>query len=270
MKKRIAIHSVPRSGSTWLGSIFDSHPNVIYKFQPLFSYALKDYLGVDASKEEILDFFLKLESTKDDFLDQNEAKEKKIVPDFFKENTTAVVYKEVRYHHLLRNMLEKDDELIVIGLVRNPLAVIHSWLNAPKEFKKELGWKVEEEWRNAPKKNANKLEEFNGFEKWKEVTLLFEQLEKDFPERFYLVRYDDLLQQTTATVKDLFKFAGLPCTRQTKEFLKASRSSSVKDAYGVFKKKEKDDKWKKELPRAIIKSITSDLQGRELAKYLIK
>ena len=24
--KRIAIHSVPRSGSTWLGSIIDAHP----------------------------------------------------------------------------------------------------------------------------------------------------------------------------------------------------------------------------------------------------
>ena len=42
---KVAIHGVPRSGTTWLGSIFDSSPNVIYRNQPLFSYAFKSYLS---------------------------------------------------------------------------------------------------------------------------------------------------------------------------------------------------------------------------------
>ena len=43
--KRIAIHSVPRSGSSWLGQILNSSLKVCFRFQPLFSYAFKDYLN---------------------------------------------------------------------------------------------------------------------------------------------------------------------------------------------------------------------------------
>lgn len=264
MRKRIAIHSAPRSGSTWLGSIFDSHPNVIYKFQPLFSYALKDYLTPGSTIGDIMDFFSKLESTKDDFLDQKEAKRKNIMPHFGKTETTAIVYKEVRYHHLLENMLEKDGELMVIGLIRNPLAVIHSWLKAPKEFKKELGWKVKEEWRFAPSKNLNKPEEFNGYEKWKEVAFLFERLQNQYPDRFYLQDYNTLLTQTTKSVHKMFEFAGLEFTEQTKSFLSDSRRKEDPNAYGVYKTKVIDDQWKMGLPEYIIDEIKMDPEFKQL------
>ena len=51
--KLIAIHSMPRSGSTWLGSIIDSHPHICYKHQPLFSYCLKGYLDETSDYEKI-------------------------------------------------------------------------------------------------------------------------------------------------------------------------------------------------------------------------
>jgi hypothetical protein len=171
--KKVAIHSVPRSGSTWLGSIFDSHPNVAYRYQPLFSYTHKGVLTPNSSKKEIDTFFQDILYTTDDFVLQKAAIEAGKIPSFFKESPTHIVYKEVRYHHILSNLLEQDNEIIVIGLIRNPFAVIHSWLNAPKEFRKDLGWKEMEEWQFAPKKNLNKPEEFNGFEKWKEVRDLF-------------------------------------------------------------------------------------------------
>ncbi len=34
----IVIHSVLCSGSSWLGEIINSSPNVLYQFQPLFSH----------------------------------------------------------------------------------------------------------------------------------------------------------------------------------------------------------------------------------------
>ena len=55
--KRIAIHSVPRSGSSWLGQILNSSPKVCFRFQPLFSYAFKDYLNEKSSQEDIMTFF---------------------------------------------------------------------------------------------------------------------------------------------------------------------------------------------------------------------
>ena len=73
---KIAIHSVPRSGSTWLGSIFDSCPNVKYALQPLFSYAYKDYLSLNSTSEDIQSFFEELKVSDDDFINQIEAKNK--------------------------------------------------------------------------------------------------------------------------------------------------------------------------------------------------
>jgi hypothetical protein len=268
MMKRIAIHSVPRSGSTWLGSIFDSHPRVAYRYQPLFSYAFKGRLTPQSSKADILSFFQELKASDDNFITQQEDKNKGIVPQFEKEAAEAIVYKEVRYHHILGNLLNKDDELKVIGLVRNPLSTLHSWLNAPKEFRPELGWKIEEEWRFAQKKNENKPEEFNGYEKWKEAALVFEQLKSTYPDRFYLLHYQQLLTDTERTVQQLFDFAGLDYCEQTQKFLRASREVDVADAYGVFKTKVTDRAWEKDLDTSIVDYITRDLENTPLSKYL--
>ncbi|NJL77038.1 MAG: hypothetical protein HC892_20515 [Saprospiraceae bacterium] len=81
--------------------------------------------------------------------------------------------------------MNQDKGVKIVGLIRNPLSVINSWLKAPKEFKRELGWNELEEWRYAPSKNLDRKEEFNGFEKWKEVALLFIQLQQVYPEKIY-------------------------------------------------------------------------------------
>ena len=262
--KRIAIHSVPRSGSTWLGSIFDSHPNVAYRFQPLFSYGHKSQLNEKSTKCDIDRFFNDILNTTDDFVLQKEAIAKNIVPKFKKDNPTHIVYKEVRYHNIIENLMEQDCELIIIGLVRNPLAVINSWLQAPKEFKKELGWKESEEWRYAPKKNLNKPEEFNGFEKWKEVSYLFLKLNEKFPERFKLVNYDELISNTQKIVEELFEFSNLKLIQQTIDFISTSKTSENNDAYSVYKIKTSDVAWKKTLPDYISNEIINDTDFKKL------
>jgi hypothetical protein len=266
--KKIAIHSVPRSGSTWLGSMVDSSPQTVYRFQPLFSYAHKGQLDENASLDEINIFFKDIWHTDDFFVLQQEAKARQIVPQFPKVNPTHLVYKEVRYHHIIENLLVKDPEIFIIGLVRSPFATIHSWLNAPKEFKKELGWKVAEEWRNAPLKNLNKPEEFNGYEKWKEVTKLFVRLREEYPNQFYLLSYEELLKNTEDAMKKVFDFCGLNFSDQTESFVKKSTSNAVKDddAYSVFKSKSKDDAWKKDLPGFIVETIKADPDFTSLNK----
>ena len=268
MKKRIAIHSVPRSGSTWLGAIMDSHPSVIYKYQPLFSYALKGYLTSESGKDEILSFFNKLEFIHDPFLDQKESKERNIIPVFNKETPEAIVYKEVRYHNILSNIMAKDGKLKVIGLIRNPLSTLFSWYTAPKEFRRDLGWDFEKEWRFAYLKNEGRKEEFNGYEKWKEVALLFESLNINYPDRFYLLMYSDLIKETELNIKKLFDFIDLPYHSQTQNFIKDSRKNNINDSYGVYKIKSSDDQWKYKLPENIVDYIIHDLKGTVLEKYL--
>ncbi len=266
--KRIGIHSVPRSGSTWLGTIFDSHPQVIYKYQPLFSYKLKGFLTEDSSQEKIREFFKILETAEDDFMDQEEEKKRGIIPSFEKrEEAEAVVYKEVRYHHILKNMLSKDHQIKVVGLVRNPLSTLHSWYNAPKEFNKKE-WKFGEEWRKAPKKNKGKPEEFYGYEKWKEVALLFEELTSAFPDQFLLVRYDHLLENPISKTAEIFDFTGLEIEEQTKNFISNSRNRSMKDAYSVYRTKKTDDAWKGNINSEVVQYIHKDLYGSLLEKYI--
>jgi hypothetical protein len=190
------------------------------------------------------------------------------VPHFSKEQPHAVVYKEVRYHHILENLLKQTNDVKVIGLVRNPLATLYSWWQAPKEFRADLGWDFEEEWLKAPKKNLDKPEEFNGYLKWKEAALLFEMLHQHYTDRFYLVSYTSLLKETEQTVQELFAFALLEYLPQTAEFLTQSKARKTADAYGVYKIKSDDTQWESQLPESIVKFVHNDLQGTILEKYL--
>jgi hypothetical protein len=261
---RVALHSPPRSGSTWLGSIFDSHPSVVYRYQPLFSYAFKGRLGPNSSFSEIRDFFLQIADTDDKFVNRVEAKKKGLVPDFDKSEGKAIIYKEVRYHHILKNLLATDPEVKVIGLIRNPISTIYSWLNAPKEFKSS--WDPLEEWRYAPRKNQGRPEEFNGYEKWKEVAFLFLDLKKSYQERFFLVTYEALNENPKEVASKLFAFIGLPWAEQTGPFLKESTSRPSSEPYGVFREKRSSYRHTKDIHPTIREFILSDPEFENLVE----
>lgn len=266
--EKIAFHGVPRSGTTWVGSIFDSSENVAYLHQPLFSFEFKSYLNESSNKQKIDNFFTHIKNTKDDFVLQKEGKEKGIIPSFKKNEITHVVYKEARYHHILNNLLEQHEDLKVVGIIRNPKSIISSWYNAPKEFNKKE-WNLITEWRDAPLKNLNKIEEFYGFTKWKEVSNLFLYLKEKFPERFYLLEYTKLLQNTKETVKELFEFCNINFGIQTNNFINKSKSIDLSsNSYSVFRINQSDEKWKNDLPLEIIKSIDLELKGTRLEKFL--
>ena len=267
--KKIAIHSVPRSGSSWVGQIFNSSPDVNFKFQPLFSYAFKNYLDIDSSKEKINEFFEKIAKSNDPFLLQQDKIDKSIYPVFKKnERYTHIAYKEVRYHHILKNLLMVDPDIVVVGIVRNPYAVINSFLNAPREFRKDLGWNELEEWRYAQKKNLDRVEEFNGYEKWKELTFLFQKLKREYPDRFYLVKYDELLTNTIKEVKNIFNFCDIKLKDQTISFLQQSTKQNQEDVYSVYKNKKVDNDWEKSLNLQIVNEITIDLKKSGLEEYI--
>ena len=140
--KRFALHSVPRSGSSWVGAVLNKHPEINYFFQPLFSNTFKPTLTEDSTYKDILTFYKELRDTNDPFVqqlrfgEQNKSRNK---------SANNLLYKEVRYHHIIANLIEKDPTIKVIGLIRNPLAAINSWLNAPREIRKELQWNELEE-----------------------------------------------------------------------------------------------------------------------------
>ena len=266
--KRVAIHSAPRSGSSWLGQILNSSPKVCYRFQPLFSYAFKNYLNEKSSQEDISAFFKKISISEDDFLLQRDKVINGLYPSFSKDNkSTHIVYKEVRYHNIIKNLLDKDKESKVIGLIRSPYAVIDSFLRSPKEFRKDLGWKEEEEWRYALKKNLNKSEEFFGYEKWKEVYFIFKELEREYKDRFLLVRYDDLIGDTVNHVKKIFKFCDMEINEQTYSFIQRSNSSGKESVYSVYRDKKQDINWVSTLDKVIQSMIEVDLKKNGIVEF---
>ena len=267
MQSLVSIQSVPRSGSSWLGQIFRSSPQVAFRFQPLFSYAFKNQLGPESSREDCLRFFEELSRTKDDFILQ---RDRGIHVDYpvVEEcaDATHLVMKEVRYNHLLSNLMDQLPELKVVGLVRHPCAVIDSWIHAPREFKPE--WSVEEQWRTGDLKNQGRPEECFGFDKWKEVARLFLQLASTHADRMKIISYADLNANPIAVAQDIFAFCGLGISHEVERFIQESRSKEGGDANSIYRKVRTDDVWKKRLPEVISNTILSELEGGPLARFL--
>lgn len=268
-KKLVALYGVPRTGTTWLGQIFDSCPEAVYRYQPLFSYRFKNRIRMEDSKEEITKFFEELYMEREDaFLNQKEQREKGLCPFFENKNQEGdiLVYKEARYLYTVPFLLELFEDIKVIGIVRNPVSVLESWMNASSEYKDF--WKVEEEWMFAQNKNEYRPENYYGYYKWKECLKMFLDMKIKYPDNFMLVRYEDLNENAAAKTKELFSFAGLPFVGQTEDFIINSQSRTVDNAYSVYKAKSEQRKRKRALPEEIKAKIFQDLQEFEEARLL--
>lgn len=263
---KIAIFGVPRSGTTWLSQILNSHPDVALRFQPLFSYGHKGTLSEHSSAQEVQIFFEDILRTKDAFALMTTEPQKNF-PTFQKSIApTHIVFKETRYLHVIENMLSQCADIKIIGIVRNPLAVLASWMQAPKEFKSE--WDINSEWRSAASKNQNRPEEFYGFEKWKTIAEAFLRFRNQFPQQFLLVRYDELNRKPLDTTKEIFDFCELQVCDQVADFLDASKSRHDTDPYSIFRAKANDDSWQGVLPDELVKQIRSELKHTPLDIFL--
>lgn len=264
--QKIAIHSVPRSGSTWLGEIINSSPDVKYCFQPLFSYRFKDFLNAESSRQDIDYFFSLMRSCNDEFVCQNEQREIGTLPNFEKSPTaTHIVYKEVRYHHILENLLQVDSGIKLILLVRNPIEVMDSWINAPKEF--NPNWDINEELIEGRLKNSGREENFYGLEAWVKTTKKFEELSQRFRNRIFLINYQSLQQNPLPSTEALYKFCGLRFTDATKYFVNDSTKRLVSDPYSVYR-----DGLNKtiSLNDNLIEKIVRYVENSGLSRYLVR
>lgn len=232
--KHIAIHSVPRSGSTWLGEIINSSPIVKYCYQPLFSYAFKDALSENSTEIDISNFFNAISVSDDEFISQLSSRETGRLPKFRKSYPlTHTAYKEVRYHHLLPNLLASSTDLKTILLVRNPVEVMNSWICAPKEF--DPSWNIRDELFEATRKNLSQKENFYGLRLWADTAHRFENLANKYPERVYLVNYLHLKTDPLGITKNLFDFCDIQLSDQTYDFIAISSKTIDDDKYSVFR-----------------------------------
>ena len=91
-----------------------------------------------------------------------------------------------------------DKGIKLVLLVRNPVEVMSSWINAPKEF--DVKWNADEQLINARLKNIGRKENFYGLDAWVQTTRLFERLAKSYSKRVILVDYSTLQSSLLQTV----------------------------------------------------------------------
>jgi hypothetical protein len=264
----VTVAGVARSGTSWLGEILNSSPDVAYRFQPLFSYAFKDRVGIDSTREEYEAFMRELYATEDPFLLQTDKRESGVLPDFSKNDSPRIlVMKKARYHYLHIRFLNYFPNLKLLAIVRNPCAVLASWMSNPSEFPIESDPLLE--WRLGSCKNQCKEENFFGFYKWRESTNIFIDLQAMFPDRVRVVRYEDLVENPVFVSESLFHFVGLPFGGQTKRFLDESTKRHTEDPYAVYKNKDLKDNWKNKLDSRIVRDIEQELMGTNLEAFIL-
>lgn len=265
----ISIHGAPRSGTSWIGKIFDSHPDVAYRFQPLFSYRFKSAINLESSSQDIEEFLQELyELEDDDFIFQSGQQARGVHPPRHAKfpAPSCMVMKEVRYHYLIETLLQKVDGIKIVGVVRHPCGAINSWLKTPREFKP--GWDKSTEWRNAPSKNLGRIEEYYGFAKWKELAYQFVKLEESYRESFFLLKYEDLISDPIVQTSNLFKFCNLEMVDQVHDFLVESHAREVEDPDTVYRTKDVGSRWRTELDRDIQEAIHAEIRGTVLERFL--
>ncbi len=262
----ITIVGTPRSGTSWLGQTIDSCPIVVYRYQPIFSYAFKNAVNINSSKEDFEKFFKDIYNSNDDFLLRKDMRKDGHYPIFLKdENEKVLAFKNVRYHYLLEKMIVYFPNLQILGIVRHPCGVLNSWFTNPKEF--PVGADPLNEWRYGKIRNIGP-EEFWGFEKWKELTHMFIKFEREFPKQFKIVIYGKMVEKPIEVAKEIFEFVKLDFTDQTEKFLESSHKIHDDNESAVFKDKKVKDKWQWELDKRIQKEIISELEGTILEQFL--
>lgn len=261
------LSGMPRSGSTWLSQIFASAPDARLKFCPLFSYEFKNKLDESATEAEWRALFQDTYHCVSDYLDQDYLRKKALVPTFADkaEDPGHLVIKSTRFHNLVPHILQKHADIRFIHLVRDPRASIHSWLTNSYEFPE--GADPATEWRSGACRNAGPGE-FWGFDDWKWVNRQALELQACYPDRFKLVQYEDLTDDTNAFVASIFTFCGLPLKAQTIEFLNASRSRHVDNKRSVYKKPERIVGWQGQLDDSIAHAILDEVCDTPLEVFL--
>jgi len=264
-EKVLYISGVPRSGTSWIGQIFNSVPSIRYRFQPLFSHEFRGRIDEDSSEKEYQKFYEDLFNSDSEFLTQNDKVEKGLYPKFIKNNEDVLAFKESHFHSFVEPILRKMKNVSFVGVIRNPKATLYSWTRSTKEFPK--GSDIFKEWRFAKCKNQGS-EDYFGYYKWKEVANLYLDLIDKFGSRIQIIKYDDFIVNTEAKVENLFNLLKLPYSVQTDHFIKESIRGSDENYYSVYKGRANNFAWKANFPDYISEQIDEDLKATRLEQFL--
>lgn len=253
--KIISLHGVPRSGTTWLQSIFEAHPNIKTIYQPLFSYEFKNKINKESSKKDWDDFVNGMLETKDEFCnmksDLHTNNGKTDIIRYQKEEIEYLFMKNVHHHNLLEKFIELEKNIKIICLIRNPESVIYSQMTANHEGLKD--------WLDGEDKNQNKSENYFGFNKWLEFENNSLNLKELYPKNVIIVNYEDLVNNTNNEIERVFKFCEIDKHKNIDDVIKQNKNKNDNYDYSVFRNKNTIEKWKGKLDQKIVNYIKNNI-----------
>ena len=256
---------MPRSGTSWVGQIFDSSPTVAFRMEPLFAYQFKNKINSKSSRKNIAKFFTEVYLSDDDFINQKENRDKGVYCSYIKDpEPEFLVVKTTRHHHLLERYLNSIDYIEIISIIRHPCAVVSSWINTEREFTAK-GCTVENDWRSGECR-MNSDGEFWGFDSWLAVTQRHIELSQKY-NNFNIVKYADLVHESEDVISKLFARLSIPYTKQTSNFLRDCHRTHHDDPYSVYKNKEVENKWKDRLNSDIAQEIMKETIASGLGDF---
>lgn len=261
IKTVISLHSAPRSGSTWLQMLFECHPNVLTKYQPLFSHEFKDKISTHTTPQEFQDFINDVANSDNEFLnmkgnyhqDQNNT-----FPSVQKNNPSTLLIKNTHSHHLTETFIKLHPSIKIVYLIRHPCGVISSFLNNPRECRPE--WKETDEWLTGRRKNNGSDHNYFGYNKWREITEMFYKLRTQYPRNIYIVVYEKLIDNHLFELNELFTWCGLDLHPNVITFFDESHTTTNESDTSVYKNKEVKDRWRTQLNTGIKNYIQSDIK----------
>jgi len=177
-----AITGMARSGTSWIGQIVDSSPEVRYRMSPLFSYEFKNRIREGATRTDWEEVLRGAYVSENEFMNQTTRRNAGEYPTFATKqpNPSVLVIKYNRFQNLTEEMIELLPEMKVLAVVRHPCGAMHSWLTAPKEFPPDA--EPLEHWRSGAAKKSD-YGDFFGFDDWCWVTRLHLRLARERPDQ---------------------------------------------------------------------------------------
>ena len=91
---------------------------------------------------------------------------------------------------------------------------------------------------------------------------------KRFPDRFLLVRYEELSVSPLEVAEGIFQFCGLNICSQVNNFINSSKSRHDSDPYSVYRADANDNDWINIIPDRIVKEIAQELAHTRLEMFL--
>jgi hypothetical protein len=262
------ITGMPRSGTSWIGQIVDSSPDVRYRMSPLFSYELKGAVEPGAPRAAWEAMLARAYASTDEYMDQRHRRAAGDYPTFADKRAAppVLVCKFDRFQDLVPEMLDRFPDMRAVAVVRHPCGAVHSWLTAgPKEFPVDAD--PMEHWRSGACKKRGFGDRF-GFDDWKETTRLFARLARERPAQVRVERYEAFVDDALARTRALFAWMELPVGAQTEAFVARSQAEVVDRVYSVFKPASVKDRWRTELQPAVRDAILAELAGTDLAEWI--